>query len=64
MFPVPDDSGTKRPEPAAQRAAQSRRRIDCSPRERQSPPPDPETSRGRGTPDRSSSSEDRARFRA
>lgn len=64
MYPVPEDSGMKRPEPAAHRAAQSRRRIDCAPRERQSPSPDPETSRGRGTPDRSSANDERARFGA
>lgn len=39
--------------PPASPEKDPQRRIDCTPR-RESAPPDPQTSRGRGTPDRAS----------
>lgn len=52
MYPEADADGPGRV-PAAPPEKDPQRRIDCAPR-RESAPPDPQTSRGRGTPDRAS----------
>lgn len=50
MYRAADGKGPERA-PAESPAKDPQRRIDCAPR-RGSDPPDPQTSRGRGTPDR------------
>lgn len=50
MYPTRDEARPRERSPERTRTERSRR-IDCAPRDRMSRPADPNTSRGRGTPD-------------